>query len=98
VTVPPPGYPLSRPSPYESTALASVLLGDNRGRPLTIIGAYLLTWDGTTHENTVADGPTVYTNLDVLFPTLLAVGPVVLIKPPGRPIILARIYTPTPAA
>jgi len=97
VTVSTPGYPISPPAPFESTALATVLLGSNRGEPLVLIGAYLLTWDDITHENTVADGPTVYTNLDLLFPTLLAVGPVLLIKAPGRPIILGRIYTPTPA-
>jgi hypothetical protein len=94
----PPNYPSTSPAPFESAALAALLLGDNRGRPLDVFGAYLLTWDDVTHENTVADGPTVYTNLDLLFPTLLAVGPVLLIKASARPIIFGRIYTPAPAA
>jgi hypothetical protein len=91
-------YPTTSPAPFESTAFARLLLGDNRGEPTDFVGAYLLTWDDVTHENTVHDGPTVYTNLDVLFPTLLAVGPVLLIRMPARPILLGRLYTPTPAA
>lgn len=92
-----PPYPSTQPGPIESSAVAQLLIGYGAGKPLDIMGAYLLTWDPVTRENTVARGVQSYTDLDCLFPTLLSVGPVLLLRLPARPIIIGRLYSAEPA-
>lgn len=87
-----PGYPTTPLGAAQSGSLARTIVAPGGGRPLDLFGGYLLTWDGGTYENTVSIGATVYTNLACLAPTLLAVGPVLLIRTRARPIILGRIY------
>lgn len=79
--------------------LAQLLLsGVGSGQQVQILPGYATAWDGVTRENTVSAGATEYSNLPCMFPTLMAVGPIVLIKVgDAAPIILGRIYLPDPA-
>lgn len=53
-------------------------------------------WNPTTYANTVSVGGAVtYTNLAVLNPGSMSVGPVLLIATPGGPIVLGRLYQVT---
>lgn len=87
-----PGYPNTPLGAAVSAALAGVIIAPGGGKPLDVFGGYLLTWDGVTYENSVSTGATTYTNLACIAPTLLAAGPVLLIRTKARPIILGRLY------
>jgi hypothetical protein len=77
--------------------LARQLLGAPDGGTLLIYSGYLTAWDPDTRENTVSGGAQEFTNLHSVNPSLLAVGPVLLIRTGAAPIILGRIYTAEPA-
>lgn len=77
--------------------LARFLLGSPDGGTLPFYGGYMTAWNPTTRENTVSGGAQEFTNLPCINPTLLAVGPVLLLDTPAAPIILGRIYTADPA-
>jgi multidrug efflux pump subunit AcrA (membrane-fusion protein) len=90
-----PNYPSSHPGATESLDLARQIIGAKPGVVLPIFGGYLTVWTGVApYPNTVLANGTTYTNLALINPTLLAVGPVLLIDTPARPIILGRLYTP----
>lgn len=72
--------------------LAKLLLPTPDAGTLPVFGGYLLAWDAVTYANTVSGGAQQYTNLACIAPTLLAVGPVLLLSTPARPIILGRLY------
>lgn len=80
--------------------LVSLLLpATGGGQAVQVLPGYVTAWDDVTRENTVSAGATEYSNLPCMFPTLLAVGPVVLIKVgDASPTILGRIYLPAPGA
>lgn len=83
--------------PGPSDNLARQMLGAPDGGTLLVFAGYMTEWDSVTRENTVAAGGQVFTNLHMINPTLLAVGPVLLIDTPAAPIILGRIYNAEPA-
>lgn len=87
-----PNYPQTFPGPAASLEVARLMIGGSGGKVLQVFGGYLLAWDGATYENTVSGGAQQYTNLACIAPTLLAVGPVLLIRTDARPIILGRLY------
>lgn len=71
--------------------------GDDAGGSDILMGAIMTSWNGTTYENIVSQGGSVtWTNLPVMFPSLMSTGHVMLIKNPGSgtPIVLGRIYIP----
>jgi hypothetical protein len=66
----------------------------NRGRPM-VTGGYLTTWDGLTYANTVSAGGATWTNVAVLTPTALSIGPVLLLWTDAGPVVIGRIYRAT---
>lgn len=48
-------------------------------------------WNPTTYENVVKFGTTVYNNLAVLNPAAMAIGQVLLLNTPAKPIILGLL-------
>jgi hypothetical protein len=86
---------MTGPNPsYDS--VARFLVGQPDGRTLAIYGAYMTEWDPVTRWNVVSGGAQEFTDLPMINPTLLAVGPVLLLETPAAPIILGRIYTADP--
>lgn len=77
--------------------LARYLLGAPDGGTLSWYAGYLTAWDPVTRENTVSGGAQNFVNLPCINPSLLAVGPVLLLDTPAAPIILGRIYRANPA-
>lgn len=65
--------------------------------PSVAYPAYLTAWDPVTGANTVTvTGTTTFTNLRYLPPPGdLAVGRVLLIRTPGKPVILGQLRAPT---
>jgi hypothetical protein len=79
-----------------SDDLARFLLGTQTGAPLTVFRAYMTAWDAVTYANTVSVGTgSVWTNLGVINPSLLAVGPVLCLATPAAPVVLGRLYRAT---
>lgn len=75
-----------------STRLSSQLLSTTVPDPLTTaVAAYCSEFNATTFENVVFENAARYINLAVLNPAAMSVGDILLLKTPGRPIILGRL-------
>lgn len=77
--------------------LATLLLqAGPDGMVVRVLPGYCTAWSGTApYPNTVSAGATQYTNLPVMFPSLMATGQIVLVKVgDSAPFILGRIYVP----
>lgn len=91
---------MSAPVPRRYVDLASLLLTAEGASGLTVrvLPGYCTAWDDVTRENTVSAGATEYTDLPSMFPSLMAVGPIVLVAVgEASPFILGRIYNAEPA-
>jgi hypothetical protein len=85
-------------SPVRAADVVGLLLGaDAGGRPLTVFGAYLTEWDAVTRENTVSTGAQQFTDCSAINPAALTTGPVLMLATDAKPIILGRLYNPSPA-
>ena len=59
--------------------------------------AFCTAVDITTGQSTIVDGFVTYTDLAWLIPPASrTTGPVLLLMTPGNPVVLGRIYIPTP--
>lgn len=72
--------------------LAAQLLGTPDSGSPQVLAAYMTEWDAGTYANTVALGGASWSNLPVLNPSSLAVGPVVVLVTGGAPLVLGRIF------
>lgn len=76
-----------------STRLSHQLLNTSMPDPLlATVGGYCSEWNTTTFENVVYENTAKYVNLAVMNPGAMSVGNVLLLKTPGRPIILGRLF------
>lgn len=63
----------------------------NRGRPM-VTGGYLSAWDAVTFANTVLAGGATWTNVAVITPSALSIGPVLLLWADAGPVVIGRIH------
>jgi hypothetical protein len=86
-------------TPGPAKALVDMLRPPPQGyAPQTGLRAFCTSVNTVTGENTVVDGFTTYVNLAWLLPPAqMTTGPVLLMLTPGNPVVLGRLYIPTPA-
>jgi hypothetical protein len=83
-------------SPAGSEQFVRRLQPNSSAVPWYAMSAYMTEWNPTTRESVVTTGAQDFTNLPMINPTLLGIGPVTLLVGPGRPLILGRVFEANP--